>query len=77
MGVSVQILQLTLPTSNEHQLASTTKSHLASVPQLVVEDALHARAEQAQSTAEHLLELVEPKDVHHKHPYYSTTGLPD
>ena len=51
------------PTSNGHQLAPTTESHPANVPQLVVEDALRARAEQAQSAAERLLELVEPEDA--------------
>jgi len=34
-----------------------------SLPQPVVEDALRARAEQAQSAAERLLELVEPEEV--------------
>lgn len=54
------------PTSNGHQPAPNpslgTGSHPAGVPQPVVEDALRARAEQAQSAAERLLELVEPED---------------
>jgi len=53
-------------TSNEHQPgldpSSGTGSHPVSVSQPVVEDALRARAEQAQSAAERLLELVDPED---------------
>jgi CLIP-associating protein 1/2 len=52
--------------SNGHQpglnLSSGTDSHPPSVPQPIVEDALRARAEQAQNAAERLLELVEPED---------------
>ncbi|KAH9179965.1 clasp N terminal-domain-containing protein [Lactarius sanguifluus] len=54
------------PTSNGHQPVLNPSSNMASlpvnVPQPVVEDALRARAEQAQSAAERLLELVEPED---------------
>ncbi|KAF8271791.1 clasp N terminal-domain-containing protein [Lactarius quietus] len=54
------------PTSNGHQSVVNPSSNTASlqvnVPQPVVEDALRARAEQAQSAAERLLELVEPED---------------
>ncbi|KAI9448289.1 clasp N terminal-domain-containing protein [Lactarius indigo] len=54
------------PTSNGHQPVLNPSSNTASlpvnVPQPVVEDALRARAEQAQSAAERLLELVEPED---------------
>jgi len=54
------------PTSNGHQpgldRSSGTSSPPVSVSQPVVEDALRARAEQAQSAAERLLELVEPED---------------
>ncbi|KAI9510431.1 clasp N terminal-domain-containing protein [Russula earlei] len=54
------------PASNGHQpgfdRSSGTGSPHASVPQPVVEDVLRARAEQAQSAAERLLELVEPED---------------
>jgi CLIP-associating protein 1/2 len=53
-------------TSNGHQPgvepSSGTGSPPASVSQPVIEDALRARAEQAQSAAERLLELVEPED---------------
>ena len=53
-------------TSNGHQpgldLSSSTGSLPASASQPVVEDALRARAEQAQSAAERLLELVDPED---------------
>jgi CLIP-associating protein 1/2 len=54
------------PTSSGHQPVLNPLSNTASlpvnVPQPVVEDALRARAEQAQSAAERLLELVEPED---------------
>ncbi|KAI9466759.1 clasp N terminal-domain-containing protein [Lactarius psammicola] len=54
------------PTSNGHQPVLNPSSNTASLPvnvsQPVVEDALRARAEQAQSAAERLLELVEPED---------------
>jgi CLIP-associating protein 1/2 len=54
------------PTSNGRQPgldpSSSTGFPPVSVPQPVVEDALRARAEQAQSAAERLLELVEPED---------------
>ena len=54
------------PTSNGHQPvldpSPNTASPQADVPQPVVEDVLRARAEQAQSAAERLLELVEPED---------------
>ncbi|TFY80271.1 hypothetical protein EWM64_g3741 [Hericium alpestre] len=40
----------------------STSSPPAGVPQPIVEDALRARAEQAESAAERLLELVEPED---------------
>ena len=43
-------------------LSSGSVSDMASSQQLVVEDALRARAEQAESAAERLLELVEPED---------------
>ena len=53
-------------TSNGHQpgldLSSSTGSLPVSASQPVVEDALRARAEQAQSAAERLLELVDPED---------------
>ena len=53
-------------TSNGHQPgldpSSGTGSPTVSVSQPVIEDALRARAEQAQSAAERLLELVEPED---------------
>ena len=53
-------------TSNGHQPglepSSGTGSPPVSVSQPVIEDALRARAEQAQSAAERLLELVEPED---------------
>jgi CLIP-associating protein 1/2 len=53
-------------TSNEHQPgldpSSGTGSPPVSVSQPVIEDALRARAEQAQSAAERLLELVDPED---------------
>ena len=48
-------------TSNGHQ-SSGTGSPPVSASQPVVEDALRARAEQAQSAAERLLELVDPED---------------
>ena len=55
------------PTSNGHQPgldpSSGSGSPPVSPPQPVVEDALRARAEQAQSAAERLLELVEPEEV--------------
>ena len=55
------------PTSSGHQQVSNPSSNTASlpvnVPQPVVEDALRARAEQAQSAAERLLELVEPEEL--------------
>ncbi|KAI0301798.1 clasp N terminal-domain-containing protein [Multifurca ochricompacta] len=54
------------PISNGHQPTLNpspgTGSPPVSAPQPVVEDALRARAEQAQSAAERLLELVEPED---------------
>lgn len=54
------------PTSTGHQPVVNPSSNTASLPvnlpQPVVEDALRARAEQAQSAAERLLELVEPED---------------
>lgn len=43
-------------------LSSGSVSDMASSQQLIVEDALRARAEQAESAAERLLELVEPED---------------
>ena len=53
------------PTSNGHQpgldLSQGSGSPPVSLAQPVVEDALRARAEQAQSAAERLLELVEPE----------------
>jgi len=53
-------------TSNGHQPGLDTSSGTSSPPvsmsQPIVEDALRARAEQAQSAAERLLELVEPED---------------
>lgn len=53
------------PTSNGHQPGSDPSPGSGSPPvsmaQPVVEDALRARAEQAQSAAERLLELVEPE----------------
>jgi len=48
--------------SVSNALSSGSVSDLASSQQLVVEDALRARAEQAESAAERLLELVEPED---------------
>jgi CLIP-associating protein 1/2 len=48
------------PVSNP---SSNTASLPVNVPQAVVEDALRARAEQAQSAAERLLELVEPEEA--------------
>ncbi|KAH9999414.1 clasp N terminal-domain-containing protein [Russula vinacea] len=55
------------PTSNGHQPgldpSSGSVSPPVSLPQPDVEDALRARAEQAQSAAERLLELVEPEGV--------------
>ncbi|KAI0049577.1 hypothetical protein FA95DRAFT_1581638 [Auriscalpium vulgare] len=53
------------PKSNgfPHALPNSTSTESASgYPQPIVEDALRARAEQAQSAAERLLELVEPED---------------
>jgi len=51
------------PTASvSNALSSGSVSDLASSQQLVVEDALRARAEQAESAAERLLELVEPED---------------
>jgi CLIP-associating protein 1/2 len=54
-------------TSNGHQPgldpSSGSVSPPASLAEPVVEDALRARAEQAQSAAERLLELVEPEEV--------------
>jgi CLIP-associating protein 1/2 len=43
-------------------LSSGSVSDMASSQQPIVEDALRARAEQAESAAERLLELVEPED---------------
>ncbi|KZT72610.1 hypothetical protein DAEQUDRAFT_722772 [Daedalea quercina L-15889] len=43
-------------------LSTSTNSPPANAPQVVVEDALRARAEQAESAAERLLELVEPEE---------------
>ena len=43
-------------------LSSSSVSDMASSQQLIVEDALRARAEQAESAAERLLELVEPEE---------------
>lgn len=43
-------------------LSTSTNSPPSSAPQVVVEDALRARAEQAESAAERLLELVEPEE---------------
>ncbi|KAL6299119.1 clasp N terminal-domain-containing protein [Sparassis latifolia] len=43
-------------------LSTATSSPPAGVPQPIVEDALRARAEQAESAAERLLELVEPEE---------------
>jgi CLIP-associating protein 1/2 len=54
------------PTSNGHQpglCPSPGSGPPVSLAQPVVEDALRARAEQAQSAAERLLELVEPEEV--------------
>jgi CLIP-associating protein 1/2 len=55
------------PTSNGHQPGlgplSGSGSPPVSLAQPVVEDALRARAEQAQSAAERLLELVEPEEA--------------
>jgi CLIP-associating protein 1/2 len=51
------------PTASvSNALSSGSVSDLASSQQPVVEDALRARAEQAESAAERLLELVEPED---------------
>ncbi|KAI0269241.1 clasp N terminal-domain-containing protein [Gloeopeniophorella convolvens] len=53
------------PTSNGHRPTlnpSQSEGSSVGVAQPVVEDALRARAEQAQSAAERLLELVEPED---------------
>jgi CLIP-associating protein 1/2 len=49
------------PTSNGHQPGLDPSPPPVSLAQPVVEDALRARAEQAQSAAERLLELVEPE----------------
>ena len=49
------------PTSNGHQPGLDQSPPPVSLAQPVVEDALRARAEQAQSAAERLLELVEPE----------------
>ncbi|KAH9951783.1 clasp N terminal-domain-containing protein [Amylocystis lapponica] len=43
-------------------VSTTTSSPPAGVPQPIVEDAMRARAEQAESAAERLLELVEPEE---------------
>ncbi|KAI0959785.1 hypothetical protein AcW1_004513 [Taiwanofungus camphoratus] len=43
-------------------LSTATSSPSAGIPQPIVEDALRARAEQAESAAERLLELVEPDE---------------
>ena len=43
-------------------LSSSTISDISSIQQPIVEDVLRARAEQAESAAERLLELVEPED---------------
>ncbi|KAH9938409.1 clasp N terminal-domain-containing protein [Fomitopsis serialis] len=43
-------------------LSTSTNSPPSSAPQVIVEDALRARAEQAESAAERLLELVEPEE---------------
>lgn len=43
-------------------LSTSTASPPAGIPQPIVEDALRARAEQAESAAERLLELVEPEE---------------
>lgn len=43
-------------------LSTSTNSPPSIAPQVVVEDALRARAEQAESAAERLLELVEPEE---------------
>ena len=54
------------PTSNGHQPvdpSSGSVSPSVSLQQPIVEDALRARAEQAQSAAERLLELVEPEGL--------------
>jgi len=40
----------------------STNSPTPGVPQPIIEDAMRARAEQAESAAERLLELVEPED---------------
>ncbi|KAF9485369.1 hypothetical protein BDN70DRAFT_871407 [Pholiota conissans] len=52
-----------LPTASvSNALSSGSIFDMASSQQIVVEDALRARAEQAESAAERLLELVEPED---------------
>ncbi|GJE84641.1 clasp N terminal-domain-containing protein [Phanerochaete sordida] len=50
------------PLSNA--LSTGTSSPPAGIPQPIVEDAMRARAEQAESAAERLLELVDPEDEH-------------
>lgn len=50
------------PMSNA--LSTGTSSPPAGIPQPIVEDAMRARAEQAESAAERLLELVDPEDEH-------------
>lgn len=55
--------------SSQHQdLFASPPPPSAMVPEHVVEDAMRARAEQAVSTADRLLELVEPEDDLHESP---------
>lgn len=58
------------PASRSAASSSSTPStpRLSNIPRSVVEDALRARAAQAESAAEQLLELVEPDDGNHLSP---------
>ncbi|KAI0316697.1 clasp N terminal-domain-containing protein, partial [Amylostereum chailletii] len=63
------------PKSNGFNPMLSTGSPPAGVPQPIVEDVLRARAEQAQSAAERLLELVEPEDEGMHSPHMTSSLL--
>ena len=62
--------ELSHPPSNSVTSSNPTPptSRIGDVPDSIVEDALRARAAQAESAAEQLLELVDPDDGHHLSP---------
>ncbi|KAF8592524.1 hypothetical protein K439DRAFT_1400409 [Ramaria rubella] len=73
---SVNLMTFSAPWELSHPRSQSTvssnstpsTSRIGHVPHSVVEDALRARAAQAESAAEQLLELVDPDDGHHFSP---------